>query len=304
MLPNSSLSPKRIIFRNLSLAACTLLFFASFAGAQAWRTIDTDDAGDAAGGLDATKLEYRYDVDKDSLFFRVTVSDLDPFSDSPAADFSFTLPNGLDNGDATYELPTAPGVGVHKTLFIYTDLDGEPPSDYMFTAFDNKIEVGAMQAETCLQCISVFADVPNNQLTYGVRRRNVITNSEMKGNSAVLGIVANVGHEGVWNDNITTEGTIYISRVGDLGPVGIDTPEETLTVQVFPNPGNGQMQIGDLPQALVGSQLSVHNTLGQQVYQSQAWPNSALDLQHLNPGIYMLRIEGEDQTAFARIVIR
>ena len=54
-----------------------------------WTLIATDVAGDAANsGLDATRLSYQYDQILDQVRFRVEVTNLSIFSDSPSADFS------------------------------------------------------------------------------------------------------------------------------------------------------------------------------------------------------------------------
>lgn len=166
-----------------------------------WIPIITDATGDS-GAHDATLLEYQYDFGTDQVEFRINTVDSGPYADSPAADFSFQLPFGLDSGapaGAHWSSTTA----VHKTAYIYCDAGGVPPSSYTY-AWPLEIQETSSGTVLCGGCVSIFTDVLANQITYTFNRTDIITDTEMGGlSTATIGLVANLGSDGGWDDAIT-----------------------------------------------------------------------------------------------------
>ena len=182
---------------------CTLVLAVALipvaAQAQSWTNIATDPSGDS-GGPDATSIDYWYDDVNDEVSFRITTTNLASYSTGPAADFSFQLPNGLDSGDPPGAHWTTPGTPVHKIGYVYADIGGSAPSNYTFTSWGQYIEIASTNVQLCSNCISIVADVPNNHLIYTMAREDIITDTEMGGNSATIVLVANVGHDVGWDD--------------------------------------------------------------------------------------------------------
>ena len=209
---------KRDINTLLLLLICITLNTGLFAQ---WTTIATD-ANNDSGGMEGTKLEYRHAQLTDSVFFRFTVTNLASYASGPAADLHFFLPNGLDNGGLPYTHWTSTTM-VHKSFFIYADAGGSPPSSYTYSTFPNSIETGSTGVLKCSNCITIVADVPNNHLIYGVKRTDLISDSEMGGTTATISaVVANVGHDVAWDDNVTQTGTVTIT-VPSTPPVGVSS---------------------------------------------------------------------------------
>ncbi len=183
----------------------------------AWTQIATDPSGDAANnGLDAIGLEYQYDNVADVVKFRVEFSNLSSFSDSPSADFSFGLPNGTDNNDPSgyHWTDTNHVTPVHRTAAIYCDTGGTPPSNYTYTQNQatNSIYLTATPSSvSCQNCIAIVVDGATNFIVYTIDRNKIITNTEMGGNTATIKLVANVGHNIGWDDNITLTGVFTIA---------------------------------------------------------------------------------------------
>jgi len=186
-------------------------------GGLSWTLIATDASGDAANsGLDAKKIEYQYDNTADEVRFRIELENLASFADSPSADFSFGLPNGTANNDPPgYHWVDENNVTpVHRTATIYCDTGGTPPSNYTYNQnfAANKIFLTSDEsAVSCQNCISILVDVANNYIIYTINRNQIITNSEITGDEAIIKLVANVGHDIGWDDNITLTGTFIIT---------------------------------------------------------------------------------------------
>ena len=182
----------------------------------AWTSIATDPAGDAANnGLDAIGIEYQYDAVDDVVRFKVEFSNLSSFGDSPSADFSFGLPNGTENNDPPgyHWTDTNQITLVHRTAAIYCDTGGAPPSNYTYiqSQATNSIYLTSNPSVvSCQNCIAIVVDPTNNIIVYTIARSKIINNVEMGGNSATIKLVANVGHNIGWDDNITVTGSFMI----------------------------------------------------------------------------------------------
>ena len=209
-----------------------------------WHLIANDPTGDAMtfnnnDGADATALHFRFDPVTDLLTFRITATNVSVFSSSPAADFVFGLPNGTDNGDPTgfhwfdEEFET-PG---HRTAYIYPDPAGSAPSTYTYNELAagaaNRIVLTHDQSITCGEiCIDLEVDEANNWLFYTFNRTDIITDTEMGGETATIALLANLGQELGWNDNITTNASFTISTsIPESFPVLSTTPVTAITAE-------------------------------------------------------------------------
>lgn len=251
---------------------------------QTWTNIASDPAGDS-GGLEATGIDYWYDDVNDQVQFRITVTNLAAYSTGPAADFSFQLPNGLDSGGPTGTHWTTPGTPVHKTAYVYCDPGGSAPSNYTFTSWANEIEETGSMTSLCTNCVSVMADVANNALIYTFDRQDIITDTEMGGNSATILLVANAGHDVGWDDNITSGDPFTISMTTNVATI-----EALENIGIYPNPTDDILTIAGGASL---TNIKVLDVTGAVISTSfmAAGQNILVDLGHSNPGIYFLELE-------------
>tara|TARA_B100000508_G_scaffold140954_1_gene144516 strand:+ start:996 stop:1901 length:906 start_codon:yes stop_codon:yes gene_type:complete len=281
----------QIILKGLKVVSGGLfcLFMTFSATGQTWVTAGTDAAGDAqASGLDALKLEYAYDKSTDKIMLRVTVSDLLPFAASPSADFSFFFPDGVDGGEPTGTHWTAPAVPVHKTITMYADKSGSAPSNYTWTSFPRTIALaGGSKKVLCSGCISIETKTAQNQLIYTLDRKSLITDAELGSDKKVtLTVVANVGHDIGWDDNLTKNGsmTIDVSTDQNVGIKQSTQPQQYHSV--YPNPNHGYVTVNSNESETIelysvqGAKLMEWNkNQGEQVF----------DLTQYETGVYFLR---------------
>lgn len=247
-----------------------------------WTTIDTDPSGDS-NGLDGTTLEYQYDQSLDQVQFRVTTTNLASFSTGPAADFSFQLPNGLESGAAsgTHWTSSTP---VHKTAYIYCDAGGSAPSNYTYSSWSQRIEETSTMNSLCSNCVTINADVPNNQITYTFDRKDIITDVEMGGsNTATIVLVHNLGHDVGWDDNITETGsfTITTSNVSEEEQI------EVVELSVYPSPGSNSISIdADLNY----DKVVLYDLTGKEVAVFDSGNEETMEIASLAKGDYLVNV--------------
>lgn len=256
-----------------------------------WTEIITDSSDDSAG-IDGTLLEYQYNMDLDKVIFRVTVEDAASFSSSPSADFSFYLPNGLESGGPTGTHWTST-TEVHKTAYIYCDLDGAPPISYTYTDWSQSIEETSSGTVLCTGCVEIFVDVPSNQITYTFNRTDIISDVEMDGESTVtIGLVANLGHDIGWDDAITHESGGASTATFDItiggGDASVIANENTQNFQTYPNPAADNVQFNVEVQSDVAVILDV---LGKEVLRLPTIEGiNNINISGLKTGVYILSI--------------
>jgi len=190
-----------------------------------YATIASDPSGDAGGGLDGTKVEFKYNQDKDLLSFRITVTNLNSFASSPSADLSFQLPNGTIPA-STESSPFRGNTKTHRTASVYTDaLGGIAPSNYTYTSGGyavNGISLtsdvanssnGADLRKICGACVDIFVDVPNNQITFSMDRKKIISDQEVgSSKTAVIKLVANTGYK-IQNNDLVADGAEFTINI-------------------------------------------------------------------------------------------
>lgn len=182
-----------------------------------WTMISLDNANDAVNsGMEAIGVSYRYDEPNDKVLFKIYIKNLSPFSSGPAADFSFGLPNGTDNGDSpgyhwSDQNQTTP---VHRTAYVYCDPGGSAPSSYTYNipSAQNRIEITSTGSTICSNCIDIEASISDNWIVYTIDRNKIISDTEMGGDSALIKLVVNAGHDLFWDDNVVLNGSFLIVK--------------------------------------------------------------------------------------------
>ncbi|HNS11753.1 MAG TPA: T9SS type A sorting domain-containing protein [Bacteroidia bacterium] len=265
--------------------------------AQTWTSIATDPSGDAGTGLDAIDLSFFYDDIADVINFRIECTNLSSFSSGPAADFSFYLPNGLDGGFGTGYHWTAPTTPVHKIASVYCDPGGSAPNNYTFSTYDNNVVRAVDNGILCSGCIGIDVDIANNWMIFTMSRTNVITDTEMNGTTATIGIVANAGHDLGWDDNIVDNGSFVL----DLA-TGISNNENDRGVKIFPSISRGTVHV-HLPGSLQNvEKITVSNMVGQTIrdMRSDLSGNVDLDTYDFAEGIYFVSVTLSDQSLITK----
>lgn len=267
-------------------------------GASAqWTEIATDATGDS-GGLEAVALEYLYDEAEDEVRFRVTVTNLASYSTGPAADFSFNLPSGLDSGNPTGTHWSSP-TPVHKTAYIYCDPGGSAPDSYTYSSWSQRIEETGSTDVLCSNCVDIFVDVPNNQITYTFDRTDIITDTEMGGETEVeIGLVMNVGHDVGWDDAVThssggaSSATFTIS-ISDGGGASIFENQTVANMAVYPNPTNDILWFTPADDAEF---FVVSDLLGNEIIHLPVVDGTnSVDVSGLSLGVYILSSYGQNK---------
>jgi hypothetical protein len=263
-----------------------------------WTTLITDASGDASGGgLDGTVLEYRYDEPNDKVLFRITCTNLSMHSGTPSADFSFALPNGLDSGGPTGTHWTS-STPVHKTAASYADPGGSAPSTYTFSsmgAWQDEIVETSSGASLCAStCVAINTNVAMNQITYTFDRTGIITDTEMGGNSAIVGLVMNVGNNIGWADAITHSqgGASNITFTITKTATSIDNLKEIIGFNIYPNPTSNTLYL-DYKEDI--RKIIIHDVTGKEVLQINGVQINSLDVADLERGLYFVSIFDNSQ---------
>lgn len=255
-----------------------------------WTTISIDELGDP--GLDATLLEYQHDALTDSVHFRVTCANLSTYSSGPSADFSFQLPNGLASGNASGTHWTST-TAVHKTAFIYCDPGGSAPDNYTYSQWSQRIEETSTMVSLCSDCVDIFVDVPADQITYSFDRKDIITDTEMGGSTATIGIVANVGHDVGWDDAITHAQGGASTATFDLAlAVSVPDIDASNGFSVYPNPVSEILFLEDHVEAIAMSIIDISGKVLTEISRSSFI--DGIDISQLAKGMYILQIHGEN----------
>lgn len=101
------------------------------------------------------------------------------------------------------------------------------------------------------------------------------------------------GNDCAWIDNVVFPAGSII--------VGVDENSATISVNIYPNPNNGLFNI-DLSEN-DNYKLTIFNTLGQLVYVQDAISgHAAIDVNHLQSGVYVISIENETERMISRFV--
>ncbi len=170
--------------------------------AQTWNELITDVSGDGANMalLDGTKLEYQYDQDADSIWFRVSVANL---NSSNLAALGVNIMFNIPGGGSTFNFwGTDNSNPYHKLLTTW--VNGSHPSSYTGTiGIANASGVNVMNYTNLKSGnITITADSLNQNIVLGLKRNDLVTNEDITGDSIIVGIAAAVGSDIYWNDDI------------------------------------------------------------------------------------------------------
>jgi hypothetical protein len=270
----------------LTMSICTLTSFGQ------WTTLITDASGDATpGGLDGTVLEYQYDEPNDEVLFRIKFTNLAMHASTPSADFSFALPNGLDSGSPTGTHWTS-STPVHKTAASYTDPGGLAPSSYTYSSMgtwqDQIAETSSSNVLCGSGCVGIYTDVASNQITYTFDRNAIITDTEMGGNSAVIGLVMNVGNNIGWADGVThaQNGASNVSFTITKTVTSLSDEVANSILVFYPNPSSNVLHFDN---EKVNSAI-IYDVTGKELVKFNNDNMSRVDVSSLANGLYFISL--------------
>lgn len=291
----------------LSYIFCSALVMATYG--QNWILISNDAQGDVTTGIDATKLEMNYDTLNDRLQYRITCANLANYTSSPAADFSFYFPKGVDGNEPAGTHWSAPGQPVHKSIYSYTDAGGTPPSNYTYHNSHQIIELAGGSGKTlCSDCVSIHVDPSANQLTYSLNRKDLITDTEWGTEKKVeLTLVANVGFNSSWNDNITKTAKVVIQKIESTGPSSVNMAvKRSLGISLYPNPAWDVVSLHNASFSAIG-EINLLDIQGKVVVQNKKplEENATLTISiaDLKPGLYFIVAQSSEGAIRKKLIV-
>ena len=261
--------------------------------AQTWTSLATDATGDGTNAslLDGTGLSYRYNATTDSLFFKITVAHavwpplginiLFSITDSTAG--PATAWNTTQNASFLYNRVI--------TAWFATDTTGiVGVADAIGFTMGNYTNLHSND-------IKVTVDTTNGIYILAVKRTDIFTGTNFNAN-----VIAAVGSDQLWNDDIPNTGSGHIS----IMPTGISgTTAASGLVKIYPNPTKGLVNI-EFKTSKEYYNVSLTNGIGQQIRHEKikAQSSNILDLQGLVSGYYFVKIEDGENTATEKILIQ
>lgn len=262
---------KRLLFSLLSIT-----FLATTANAQ-WTSLATDPAGDgtASGGLDGTKLEYKYDPDTDSVWFRVTVSQfrtsgygLNMILDVNGAGTQDTW-WGNQNSSFKYNRLITAWItsGTSGTVGV-CDPSGAATNNFTSIAGASKVQI--------------TTDAANKTYTIGMKRTDIYNGSSLDAR-----VIAATGSNASWGDDVPNTGSGMINLIPTPSSVkGISEPN---TFRIYPNPTSGTVTIENNTNEPV--QVKIYNVTGTIVHTSTTTNKKVkVELGHLQSGNYFIKL--------------
>lgn len=262
----------------LLLTIFTAISLASFAQ---WGTLATDASGDGAQGgssyLDGTKLEYRYDDKSDSIWFRVTVSNvlsnnygLNIVLDVEGAGSTANWFGGNSNFRYNRLITAWITSGTSGTVGI-SDPSGVATSNYKNLHADN---------------INITVDAANKTYTLGMKRTDIFNDTVLKAD-----VIAATGSNQYWDDDVPNVGSGGLQANPSLNIGSISISPEALTI--YPNPTSGTININRVTAENTAT-VYVYNSMGQQVYSNEIKKGNhkqTIDLSSQSAGLYFISVK-------------
>lgn len=215
------------------------LFFLAFGQlgmTQTWTNIATDVTGDGNNSalLDGTALDYYYDATADSLWFRITTSNMSTAGTSP---LGFNIMVNYTGGGSTYAWwGLDNGSSYHRLVTGW--VTGTAPSSYTGTiGISNSAGVnGSNYTSLNSNNLDITVSSSTQTIIVGMVRDHLIPNSAL---GTAVSTAAAVGSNTAWNDDIfTAGGTMTIGTGGggggtgnhDIGCTAVVSPANGVTI--------------------------------------------------------------------------
>lgn len=267
-----------------------------FLKAQTWTEVLTDAANDGMSPnlLDGTKLEFRHNKTTDSLWFRITTPNLD---NTKATQVGVNVMVNIPEAAPSFKFWGAQNkASYHKLLTAW--VVGTAPSNYTGTiGIGNAGGIaGSKYTNVHKNNLTIRVNVAEKNIVIGVKRKDLITDAEFKGKKKMsVGVAAAVGSNNGWNDDLYKAGTTMDVEIG--GSVGVPQ-SEFAKVNLFPNPAGQHLTVQGLSKAT--TPYEIVSATGQVVQKGMLENNGEVNVVALEPGLYLMRMEGLSTRRFIK----
>ncbi len=265
------------------LLLLTIFSATSMASFAQWTTLASDGTGDGSHGgpgfLDGTKLEYRYDDKSDSVWFRVTVTNM------LNANYGINIIMNVNGAGSTanwfgsntsfkYNRIITAWItsGTSGTVGI-TDAAGFGAGNYTKLGKDN---------------ISISMDATAKTYTLGLKRTDIYNDTVLNAT-----VIAGVGSNQFWDDDVPNSGSgsVNLKPAPSTGLHSVNLNDDSFII--YPNPTSGTININRVTAENTAS-VYVYNSIGQQVYSNEIKKGNqkhAIDLSSQSAGLYFISVK-------------
>lgn len=276
----------------LLLTIYTAFSIAAFAQ---WTTLASDGTGDGSKGgssyLDGTKLEYMYDDQADSIWFRVTVANV--LNSNYGINIIMNV-NGAGSTANWFGSNTTFKYNRIITAWITSGTSGTVGiTDAAGFAAMNYTKLGSNN-------IDISIDAANKTYTLGLKRTDIYNDTVLKAD-----IIAGVGSNQYWDDDVPNSGSGSVA----VQPATVSVSALSLAdagYTLYPNPAQDKLHIkrNNLSK---NTTVSIYNTTGQLIHTSvfdDAASLHTIDISDQAKGVYFVRINSDNQQMTATLICK
>lgn len=271
-----------------------LVLFCSTTVSAQWNALETDIAGDGSypNLLDGISFEYMHDVETDSLWFRVTVAELnEEQSTNVGVNIMVWFPTPAADESLFNFWSAGNGIAWHRLLTAW--VTGTAPNNYTGTMGISKgAGVNNSDFTGVVDDLSIQVNMDDNTIIIGMNRTDLIPDDQL---GQAVEIASAVGSSMSWNDDILTSTAAPI--------IALDTTTATMTsvlplvtsdeVNAFPNPANNTITIESSSELEI-SNLEFYDMAGKLVMTTIAKENTNIDISKMSSGTYLIRAYSDD----------
>lgn len=272
------------MIKRITLLVFVLLTFSLPSIAQ-WNSLDTDPSGDGNDPelLDGLEYEYMHDLESDSLFFRIKVTDIsDPQSMNIGVNLMVWFP--YPNANESLFSFWSPGNTVewHRLLTVW--ITGTAPDNYSgVTGISSGSDVNNNNYNAIADDLTVRVSTTDNTIIIGMNRSDFIPDDQIGENVEIAGAV---GSSMAWNDDLISIGVIP-TIVLDAVLSSVDAIVQD-NISVYPNPSNSQINIhSELDNGV--SSIEIYDFNGRLIRNINSEVQSNIDISALPTGTYILK---------------
>ncbi len=271
---------------------CVVLCYASV-NAQ-YTTISSDNSADGSNPtlLDGSLFEYYHDGPSDSLWFRITTSEI---TAAQSLDLGFNIMVNYNDGGSTFNFWGADNSNsFHKLVTGW--VVGTPPSGYSGTiGIADAMGVNSYNYTNLYSNnLDIVVDEVNATITIGMKRSDLIPENAL--GQPILTAAA-VGGSTAWNDDIySSTGTMTL-----YNSVGVTEYTNDSNVTIFPNPSsNGIFSIESDNEI---ENVKIYNSTGKLIV-TILNDFSNIDLSaKISTGIYFVEIISKENSYLTKLMI-
>lgn len=265
-----------------------LLFIATSSVASAqWISVETDEVGDGVDPslLDGVLLEYMHDLSKDSLWFRISTSDI---SDAQSMDVGVNIMVWYPAPSADESLFNfwSPGNSIawHRLLTVW--VTGSSPSNYSGTMGISKgVDVDNFIFNGVVDGLKVIVDREDNFIIVGMNRSDLIPDDQL---GQAVELSSAVGSSMAWNDDILTSLVAPIITLMEPNVSSVVPLFKSEDFDVYPNPSSSLITIQSDSELIINS-LEFYDLSGRLIQSLALDRVSDVNISKLATGSYIIK---------------